>query len=56
MSHLRLVPPLAPQPVAAPAHTYDDPKVVALAFFQSASGLCLCRECSMKRHPAYAAR
>lgn len=62
MSHLRLVPPMddtATDDVAPRGRTpvrttpYDDPKVVALSFFQSASGLCLCRACSMKRHPSY---
>ncbi|HEV2891344.1 MAG TPA: hypothetical protein VGX28_13300 [Frankiaceae bacterium] len=67
MSHLRLVPPLAADvpaesPFAAPRTApsiplqpspFDDPKVVALSFFQAASGLCLCRACSMKRHPSY---
>ncbi len=32
---------------------FDDPTVVALSFFQAASGICLCRPCSMKRHPSY---
>jgi hypothetical protein len=36
-----------------PGSAYDDPSVVALSFFQSASGLCLCRSCTMKRHPAF---
>lgn len=69
MSHLRLVPPPAPsgdapsspsnavpsQRVAPPAEQapYDDPTVVALSFFQAASGLCLCRPCSQRRHPAF---
>jgi len=63
MSHLSLVPPLAPaapaqrepatEPVRAPLAAYDDPNVVALSFFQSATGICLCRACSMKRHPAF---
>jgi len=69
MSHLRLVPPLpaAPAPTMtlpraergerlatrAPGSPWDDPKVVALSFFQSASGVCLCRACSMRRHPSY---
>lgn len=68
MSHLRLVPPPAPEanvPAARNATSrtaaerrsaidaYDDPTVVALSFFQAASGICLCRACSMKRHPAY---
>lgn len=63
MSHLRLVPQpveTAPAPAATRAadqrpmgSAWDDPKVVALQFFQSASGLCLCRACSMRRHPAY---
>lgn len=69
MSHLRLVPPLpaAETPVVpasrpelgerlatrAPNTAWDDPKVVALSFFQAASGVCLCRACSMKRHPSY---
>jgi len=60
MSHLRLVPPLPAteaSEVAVPAQRtpYDDPKV-ALLFFQAASGLCLCRDCSMRRHPAYGTR
>jgi hypothetical protein len=57
MSHLRLVPPPAgPTPATAPERTpWDDPKVARM-FFQAASGLCLCRACTMKRHPAYAAR
>lgn len=50
MSHLRLVPPLAAKP--AETTPYDDPKV-ALMFFQAASGLCLCRECTKRRHPAF---
>jgi hypothetical protein len=56
MSHLRLVPPLAdPTPATAAETTpWDDPKV-ARVFFQAASGLCLCRDCAMKRHPAYGA-
>ena len=66
MSHLRLVPPLRDDAPATPATPvsggmekalrttpYDDPKVVALSFFQAASGICLCRACSMKRHPSY---
>lgn len=67
MSHLRLVPPLADDAPATPlaepvaerpgtawaSTPYDDPKVVALSFFQVASGICLCRACSMKRHPSY---
>lgn len=57
MSHLRLVPPL---PADAPAETaerapWHDPKVAVL-FFEAASGLCLCRPCSMRRHPSYEAR
>jgi hypothetical protein len=60
MSHLRLVPPLPPEPDEVVAETalgapYDDPKV-ALMFFQAASGLCLCRACTMARHPAFGAR
>ena len=56
MSHLRLVPPLpAEDAVPAPWSAFDDPKV-ALAFFEAASGVCLCRECSKARHPAYGAR
>lgn len=59
MSHLSLVPPLPAdatpaEPARAVPRAYDDPKVVALNFFQAASGICLCRTCSMKRHPAYA--
>jgi hypothetical protein len=53
MRHLSLVPPL-PEDDRAVA-PYADPKV-ALAFFQAASGICLCRDCSKKRHPAYGAR
>jgi hypothetical protein len=58
MSHLRLVPPLAESPadeaVAVPAQrTPYDAENVALAFFQQSSGLCLCRKCTMERHPAY---
>jgi hypothetical protein len=61
MSHLRLVPPLpasSPDEVASGAQVpaqrtpYGD-KTEALAFFQAASGVCLCRECSKTRHPAY---
>ncbi|HEX8002183.1 MAG TPA: hypothetical protein VF519_05775 [Mycobacteriales bacterium] len=44
--------PAVPAP-RAPLSAYDDPNVVALSFFQSASGICLCRACSMKRHPSY---
>ena len=57
MSHLRLVPPLpASEPAEHTARTpYDDLKVARM-FFQAASGICLCRECSMRRHPAYGAR
>jgi hypothetical protein len=57
MSHLRLVPPLAADetPVPAPRTPYDAENV-ALAFFQQASGMCLCRKCTMERHPAYGAR
>jgi len=54
MRHLRLVPPL-PADTEPDATPYHDPKV-ALMFFQAASGICLCRDCSMKRHPAYGAR
>jgi hypothetical protein len=57
MSHLRLVPPPAdatPATVPAQRTPWDDPKVARL-FFQAASGLCLCRDCTMKRHPAYGA-
>jgi hypothetical protein len=62
MRHLTLVPPPADvAPVTVPEQrpmnaAWEDPNVVALSFFQSASGLCLCRDCSMKRHPAYGAR
>ena len=42
--------PLATRPAGSP---WDDPKVVALSFFQAASGVCLCRACSMRRHPSY---
>ncbi|MDQ1712714.1 MAG: hypothetical protein QOE45_2164 [Frankiaceae bacterium] len=53
MSHLRLVPPLAGESTEASAATpWEDPKVARM-FFQAASGVCLCRGCSMKRHPAY---
>lgn len=59
MRHLRLVPPPADtsagslaEPDATP---YHDPKV-ALLFFQAASGICLCRDCTRKRHPAYGTR
>lgn len=52
MSHLRLVPPL-PSDDQQPASPYAGDSVVALAFFQAASGICLCRECSMARHPAF---
>jgi hypothetical protein len=58
MSHLRLVPPLPAEDVAevpAPRTPWDGDNV-ALAFFQQASGLCLCRKCTMERHPAYGAR
>jgi hypothetical protein len=64
MSHLRLVPSLPAEPTGetggtveapAPRTPWDDPKV-ALAFFQQASGMCLCRKCTMERHPAYGAR
>jgi hypothetical protein len=63
MSHLRLVPPLTAE--AVPAVTVavpeqrkpweNDPKAVR-EFFQVASGMCLCRECTKARHPAYGAR
>lgn len=61
MSHLRLVPPLPTQPVSGeadvPAQRLPyDAENVALAFFQAASGICLCRECTKQRHPAFAAR
>lgn len=60
MSHLRLVPPLPAEPAATagvPAQRtpWDDPKVATL-FFEAASGICLCRDCSMRRHPSYGAR
>ncbi|HEU0133176.1 MAG TPA: hypothetical protein VFQ85_19545 [Mycobacteriales bacterium] len=62
MSHLSLVPPL-PATTAAPAGAvpeqrapWQDDTVVALSFFESASGLCLCRECTKSRHPAFGAR
>ena len=60
MSHLRLVPPLPAETsetavVPEQRRPYDDP-AVALAFFQAASGICLCRECSKARHPAYGGR
>lgn len=58
MSHLRLVPPLPAETVAVPAQRtpYGDDKKAALAFFQAASGVCLCRDCTKLRHPAYGAR
>lgn len=59
MSHLRLVPPLTEtlETVEVPEQRSPyDAENVALAFFQSASGLCLCRKCSQARHPAFAAR
>jgi hypothetical protein len=56
MSHLRLVPPLAETADAPEQRSPYDAENVALAFFQSASGLCLCRKCSRSRHPAFAAR
>jgi hypothetical protein len=58
VSHLRLVPPLAADAVeaAVPAQRAYDPERAALAFFQSASGVCLCRDCTKARHPAYGAR
>ena len=61
MRHLSLVPQPVETPAAAavvPAQRtpYEDDPTVALAFFQSASGLCLCRECTKQRHPAYGAR
>ena len=53
MSHLRLVPPLPAEPAdSAEATPYDDPKVARM-FFQVASGLCLCRDCTKRRHPAF---
>jgi hypothetical protein len=64
MSHLRLVPPPAPTAddtvvatpvVPAQRQPWDDPKVATL-FFQAASGICLCRECTKQRHPAYGTR
>jgi hypothetical protein len=61
MSHLRLVPPPAPTAAEdAPAvpeqrKPWDDPKVATL-LFQAATGICLCRECTKQRHPAYGAR
>ncbi|HWL35178.1 MAG TPA: hypothetical protein VNQ77_03205 [Frankiaceae bacterium] len=60
MSHLRLVTPLPETvtTVAVPEQRKpwaDDPKAVR-TFFQVASGLCLCRECTKQRHPAYGAR
>lgn len=62
MSHLSLVPPpadAAPTAAAPPAQrtsAFDDANVVALSFFQAASGICLCRSCSQKRHPAFGQR
>lgn len=57
MSHLRLVPPL-PAEVTVPEQRrpWEDDPTVARTFFQVASGLCLCRECTKQRHPAYGAR
>jgi hypothetical protein len=64
MSHLRLVPPPAPTAPTAPTadetvpaqrNPWDDPKVATL-LFQAATGICLCRECTKVRHPAYGAR
>ena len=60
MSHLRLVPPLPAETsetpeIPAQRTPWGDPKT-ALAFFQVASGICLCRDCSKLRHPAYGAR
>lgn len=52
MSHLRLVPPLASDDTE-PA-PFADAESRALAFFQAASGLCLCRDCTKARHPAFA--
>jgi hypothetical protein len=65
MRHLSLVPPLATEvPVAPTAKTAVVPMqrpafedhTDALAFFQAASGVCLCRDCTKLRHPAYGAR
>jgi hypothetical protein len=61
MPHLRLVPPLpagdAATEVAVPEQrSAQAARRDALAFFQSASGLCLCTDCSKARHPAYGAR
>ncbi len=63
MSHLRLVPPPAPtagetvtETVPAQRKPWDDDPKVATMFFQAASGICLCRECTKERHPAYGAR
>lgn len=64
MSHLRLVPPLADTAETGAETAVEVPEQrspydaenVALAFFQSASGLCLCRTCTKARHPAFAAR
>jgi hypothetical protein len=61
MSHLRLVPPLPAETVPAGAVPEqrrpweNDPQAVR-EFFQVASGLCLCRDCTKQRHPAYGAR
>lgn len=59
MSHLRLVPPLPAETVPAVPEQRrpwgDDPATVR-EFFQLASGLCLCRDCTKQRHPAYGAR
>jgi len=53
MSHLRLVPPLPEEPAETtpPLPSTDDN--VRLMFFQAASGICLCRECTKRRHPAF---
>jgi hypothetical protein len=59
MPHLRLVPPPAPSATSdgagdAVPEQRSGAEVVALAFFQKASGMCLCRDCTKARHPAFA--
>ncbi len=61
MPHLRLVPPpaadTAPAATAVPEpRPAPESEDVAYAFFQASSGLCLCRQCTKERHPAYGAR
>ena len=44
-------PRLAEEPgVGAPGGQSDK---VALLFFQAATGMCLCRDCTKRRHPAF---